>query len=1028
MCKRILKFLLSVAVVITVVFIAPTSFITEVSAIENDYPMACGTDYEVSTINADGSFNKLSCHSDFYSAKAAMQTAGNDAVVRHHASYSPTGIIAMNSGIALSYPARNGSKTLTIKAHLDGSGKSTYVEQHREMTTAITETYDGNGNGKVFVQLNGFQGYADLKQLDLVPMKYITNNIAILLGGKDTTASAEKPFWNTVKQAYYTVVQNGNYRDLVYHAYSGYNSSTNWKMIIGKAADWMSTGAIYYSWDGYRFYNDREFTSIAGIYYNYYQFLPVRSKTNITADDFNKYLSTLGFTSKPASTDFEQLGRKESQLWNEGQTFIDAQNTYGINALLIFSMACHESGNGRSRYAIERNNLFGWNAFDSNPDSATTFYNIPQAIQEHMGINIRGYADITDARFFGSHVGNKGSGFNVKYASDPYWGMKIASVAYAIDKCANNYSGALSDHDIYSLGIITEYNASVKQAASSSSKTLYTTTYGNQYQENFTVVIRTQNDEWTEIQSTNGILENGALLTHRTDGSSTGSNLNGLIPYDFDRSIGYLKTSQLENINGNLAARPEGTVPNGDFISSLSSIEFIDGKLSLQGTAYRPGIHVNDSNKISHTLSIYDEFYDSVDYPLTTELEGKDKATFSVDQLDLSALTNGIYYFKIETQYSGLPDYNEGFYPVIETEIKDSVFNKKIYSFKIEDETLYLTVKDAPVVEPTPTPTPEISPSPTPSTTPSEKPLVEHSIRQSLTKMEYEGTELKMAGMAFISGLDAIEESKIEHKIILKKMETDEETVLMANTLMVDEPVNIFDGYVYQKINFDLSLDVAELDEGNYRVILSVTNKDIELQSPLYSIKESLIPEVIEKEGNLIKVFQNPTYNYRYEISVEKNGFNTADMISKPTRRDSMFSFDSIKFNDDQLLINGMAWIQNVSFDDKANTTHQLYLMNNEGKTTAIETITKACTIDYSTIMGSKYSMKNICFESTINLDELEETEYRLYMDLSTTDYRDIYELTYHRNLSIEPHISQNRIHTLFVSKVRDRLSLTISE
>ena len=54
--------------------------------------------------------------------------------------------------------------------------------------------------------------------------------------------------------------------------------------------------------------------------------------------------------------------------------------------------------------------------------------------------------------------------------------------------------------------------------------------------------------------------------------------------------------------------------------------------------------------------------------------------------------------------------------------------------------------------------------------------------------------------------------------------------------------------------------------------------------------------------------------------------------------------------------------------------------------------------------------------------------EYRLYMDLSTTDYRDIYELTYHRNLSIEPHISQNRIHTLFVSKVRDRLLLTISE
>ena len=47
------------------------------------------------------------------------------------------------------------------------------------------------------------------------------------------------------------------------------------------------------------------------------------------------------------------------------------------------------------------------------PASATTF----------MGINLRGYLNINDYRYFGGQLGNKGSGINVKYAGDPYWGM-----------------------------------------------------------------------------------------------------------------------------------------------------------------------------------------------------------------------------------------------------------------------------------------------------------------------------------------------------------------------------------------------------------------------------------------------------------------------------------------------------------------------------------------------------------------------------------------------------------------------------
>ena len=63
------------------------------------YPMGCNA-YEVDTVNDSGNFDQKGCFSSFAEASNAMKQLGNDAVVRHTASYSPSKIIAMNSGIA----------------------------------------------------------------------------------------------------------------------------------------------------------------------------------------------------------------------------------------------------------------------------------------------------------------------------------------------------------------------------------------------------------------------------------------------------------------------------------------------------------------------------------------------------------------------------------------------------------------------------------------------------------------------------------------------------------------------------------------------------------------------------------------------------------------------------------------------------------------------------------------------------------------------------------------------------------------
>jgi LysM repeat protein len=59
--------------------------------------------------------------------------------------------------------------------------------------------------------------------------------------------------------------------------------------------------------------------------------------------------------------------------FNDFQAFVDAENQYDLNALFIVAHAAIESAWGTSYYATARNNLFGFNAVDSNPDLASSY-------------------------------------------------------------------------------------------------------------------------------------------------------------------------------------------------------------------------------------------------------------------------------------------------------------------------------------------------------------------------------------------------------------------------------------------------------------------------------------------------------------------------------------------------------------------------------------------------------------------------------------------------------------------------------
>ena len=105
-------------------------------------------------------------------------------------------------------------------------------------------------------------------------------------------------------------------------------------------------------------------------YYDYYQFLPHRSYSRYTADDINWYIEHyLGFTTKDQGKPYASL------LYQSGQSFTDAQHTYGTNAIMMLSLAMNESDFGRSTIAWEKKNLFGHAAYDASPSSSSSAYN-----------------------------------------------------------------------------------------------------------------------------------------------------------------------------------------------------------------------------------------------------------------------------------------------------------------------------------------------------------------------------------------------------------------------------------------------------------------------------------------------------------------------------------------------------------------------------------------------------------------------------------------------------------------------------
>ncbi|NYF23836.1 S-layer homology domain-containing protein [Sporosarcina sp. JAI121] len=331
----------------------------------------------------------------------ALYKTYEDALAVYNASSSVKAIVKNNKIIKIksgrAFGAENPKQYTSLYSNANFSNEVTYVQKGYEMK------YIGSSPERVILEVGGLTYYAKPNEVDLVPTE--------LVKGADS----------------YKVTDG-----VLYHY--PYNNLTKkyGEYSIGPAAPSMKNGKSYTSSDGVHF--EEEFTKIKITHYPYFQFQSVRQPTSYSGAELDYFITEVLKDRKNTGIARYKDAPTKSKLIGLGSYLKTIEKKHQVNALFVLATAIHESDYGISTNAQTKNNIFGIKVFDSSPDKGETYArpenSVDAFITRYANLN---YANPLGAYSYGAVPGNKAVGFNVKYASDPYWGSKIAGHMWRID-------------------------------------------------------------------------------------------------------------------------------------------------------------------------------------------------------------------------------------------------------------------------------------------------------------------------------------------------------------------------------------------------------------------------------------------------------------------------------------------------------------------------------------------------------------------------------------------------------------------
>jgi beta-N-acetylglucosaminidase len=141
--------------------------------------------------------------------------------------------------------------------------------------------------------------------------------------------------------------------------------------------------------------------------------------SGLTLEQFKKILSD----SKDTNKIFE----------NNAEYFYYIEKQYNINGVFIAAVGIHESAWGTSKIAKDKNNLFGYGAYDSNPyNGAYSFSDYSESIDLISRVFVKYYINPQGTSIYGGETavgtyynGATLSGINTRYATDKNWANSV---------------------------------------------------------------------------------------------------------------------------------------------------------------------------------------------------------------------------------------------------------------------------------------------------------------------------------------------------------------------------------------------------------------------------------------------------------------------------------------------------------------------------------------------------------------------------------------------------------------------------
>lgn len=470
---------------------------------------------ELAEAKTDGTLSKIECYETYQDAKNIMNATDND------------NLVIIESGMIVD------AKYAVVDYDIDyPSGHKGYIDIYTNSTGSTTNGYVRGGTPdeaamievdyntkRVRIKISGINGWINkydgtLKLYDIVPIAW-------------------------VKTPQYYQVTN----DSLIHYYPGnaYGTKGTSSLTIDKKPNMLNVGN-YYSYDGNYFYtnmktmlqdykngNYNQAINKDTPYYNYYQYVSFRTKTNYTLENIDQYLSKrTSDTSKMRST---------------GTYFIDVQNKYGVNAALMMAIGMNESGRGTSTIAQTKNNLFGLNAIDADPLQASNYFaTVGDCINDYGYAWLAyGFLDPRDYRYYGANLGNKYQGLNYKYASDPFWAEKAAHYYYDLDSMFG-----FQDRDSYQIAVLNNNYSNVYAKKTIGGENI--SSYKYKLKGSSIVILEEMqgpeingNKTWYKIQA-DGMLDDNLNII----GSSKD---NPRVTYNWEKNFAYVPAAYFTKVN-----------------------------------------------------------------------------------------------------------------------------------------------------------------------------------------------------------------------------------------------------------------------------------------------------------------------------------------------------------------------------------------------------------------------------------------------------------------------------------------------